>query len=143
MSEKYVIDAYAWIEYLVGSRAGEKIRSALEKETNEIYTCAVTVAEVVSKTAREDREFETAYDILLSNSQVVDIDEEISKEAGVLHCEMRKTKKDFGLADAYVLAVARTVNAKILTGDPHFRGVKEAVLINERFTPHTARGRVK
>jgi predicted nucleic acid-binding protein len=129
MSEKYVIDAYAWIEYLIGSKAGEKVKSILEKETNDIYTCAVTVAEVVSKTAREGREFEVAYDILLSNSQIVNIDEEISKEAGVLHCEMRKTNRDFGLADAYVLAVARTVNAKILTGDPHFRGVKEAVLI--------------
>jgi len=129
MSEKYVIDAYAWIEYLIGSKTGEKVKSVLEKETNEIYTCAATVAEVVSKTAREDREFETAYDILLSNSQIVNIDDEISKEAGVLHCEMRKTKRDFELADAYVLAVARTVNAKILTGDPHFRGVKEAVMI--------------
>ena len=129
MSEKYVIDAYAWIEYLIGSKTGEKVKSVLEKETNEIYTCAATVAEVVSKTAREDREFETAYDILLSNSQIVNIDDEISKEAGVLHCEMRKTKRDFELADAYVLAVARTVNAKILTGDPHFRGVKEAVVI--------------
>jgi predicted nucleic acid-binding protein len=129
MSEKYVVDAYAWIEYLIGSKVGEKVRSILEKETNEIYTCAVTVAEVVSKTAREGGEFETAYDILLSNSQIVNIDEEMSKEAGVLHCEMRKTKRDFGLADAYVLAVARTVNARILTGDPHFRSVKEAVLI--------------
>jgi predicted nucleic acid-binding protein len=129
MNEKYVIDAYAWIEYLVGSKAGEKVKSTLEKEANDIYTCAVTVAEVVSKTAREGREFETAYDILLSNSQIVNIDEEISKEAGVLHCEMRKTKRDFGLADAYVLAVARTINAKILTGDPHFRSVKEAILI--------------
>jgi predicted nucleic acid-binding protein len=129
MSEKYVIDAYAWIEYLIGSKAGEKVKSILEKETNDIYTCAITVAEVVNKTAREGREFETAYDILLSNSQIVNIDEEISKESGALHCEMRKTKRDFGLADAYVLAVARTVNAKILTGDPHFRSVKEAVLI--------------
>ena len=129
MSEKYVIDAYAWIEYLIGSKAGEKVKSILEKETNDIYTCAVTVAEVISKTAPEGREFETIYDILLSNSQIVNIDEEISKEAGVLHCEMRKTKRDFGLADVYVLAVARTVNAKILTGDPHFRSVKEAVLI--------------
>jgi predicted nucleic acid-binding protein len=129
MSEKYVIDAYAWIEYLIGSKAGEKVKAILEEETNDIYTCAVTVAEVVSKTAREGREFEIVYDILLSNSQIVNVDEEISKEAGVLHCEMRKTKRDFGFADAYVLAIARTANAKILTGDPHFRGVKEAVLI--------------
>jgi predicted nucleic acid-binding protein len=53
MNEKYVIDAYAWIEYLIGSRADEKVKSVLEEEGNEIFTCAVTIAGVVSKTARE------------------------------------------------------------------------------------------
>jgi len=129
MNEKYIIDAYAWVEYLIGSKAGNKVKSALEGENNEIYTCAVTVAEVVSKTVREGRDFETAYDILISNSRVIDVDEEISKEAGILHAEMRKTKRDFGLADAYVLAAARKINSKVLTGDIHFKGVKEAILI--------------
>jgi predicted nucleic acid-binding protein len=126
---RYVLDAYAWIEYLIGSKAGEKVRAVLEEETTEVYTGAVTVAEVVSKTAREGRDFEAAYDIVLSNSQVVNIDEEVSREAGVLHSEMRRTKKDFGLADAYVLAIARRIKSKVLTGDLHFNGVKEAILI--------------
>jgi len=129
MNEKYVIDAYAWIEYLIGSKSGEKVKFVLEEGNNETYTCAVTVAEVISKTAREGRDFETAYGILMSNSQVINVDEEVSKEAGVLHSEMRKTKKDFGLADAYVLAIARRINSKVLTGDFHFKGVKEAILI--------------
>jgi len=129
MNERYVIDAYAWIEYLIGSRAGEKVKSVLEEEGNEIFTCAVTVAEVVSKTARERRNFEAAYDILISNSQVVNVDEEVSREAGVLHSEMRKTKRNFGLADTYVLAVARRMKSKVLTGDIHFEGVGEAILI--------------
>ena len=46
-----------------------------------------------------------------------------------LHTEMRKTEKDFGLADAYVLATARKLKAKILTGDPHFKNVKDAILM--------------
>lgn len=129
MSEKYVVDAYAWIEYLIGSKSGEKVKAALEDGANEIYTCAVTVAEVVSKTARDGGDFEAAYDVLLTNSQVVNVDEEVSKEAGLLHSEMRKTRRDFGLADAYVLAVARRLKSRILTGDVHFKGLKGAVLI--------------
>jgi len=128
-TEKYVIDAYAWVEYLIGSKSGEKVKAVLEGENHEVFTCAVTVAEVVSKTAREGRDFMVVYDILLSNSQVVNVDEEVSKEAGLLHSEMRKTKGDFGLADAYVLAVARRIKSKVLTGDLHFKGVKEAILI--------------
>jgi len=42
---------------------------------------------------------------------------------------MRKTAKDFGLADAYVLATARRLKSKILTGDPHFKSLKEAIMI--------------
>jgi len=129
MTESYVIDAYAWVEYLIGSKSGEKVKDAVEKENNEIFTCAVTLAEVVSKTAREGRDFEVAYDILLSNSQVVNADEAVSKEAGILHSEMRRTQRDFGLADAFVLAAARRTKSKILTGDVHFKGLKGAILI--------------
>lgn len=126
---RYVVDAYAWIEYLIGSESGAKVNAVLEKETNEIYTCAVTVAEVISKVAREGREVQVAYDVLLSNSQIIDVNEELSKETGLLHAEMRKTEKDFGLADAYVLATARKLKSKILTGDAHFKSVKEAIII--------------
>jgi len=129
MTERYVIDAYAWIEYLIGSKSGEKVKDAVENENTEIFTCAVTLAEVISKTAREGRDFEVAYDILLSNSQIVNANETVAKEAGVLHSEMRRTHKDFGLADAFALAVARKTKSKILTGDVHFKDVKEAILI--------------
>jgi predicted nucleic acid-binding protein len=125
----YVVDAYAWIEYLIGSEAGSEVNTILENESNEIYTYAVTVAEVISKVSREGRDVKVAYDVLVNNSQVINVDEELSKETGLLHAEMRKTEKDFGLADAYVLATARKLKSKVLTGDKHFRSVKEAVLL--------------
>jgi predicted nucleic acid-binding protein len=126
---RYVIDAYAWIEYLIGSDTGKKVYAILEKEKIETYTCAVTVAEVVSKVAREGKDIKVAYDVLLSNSKIINADEELSKDAGLVHAEVRKTEKDFGLADAYVLATARQLKSKVLTGDPHFKNMKEAVLI--------------
>jgi len=126
---KYVVDAWAWVEYLIGSESGSKLREILDEEGSMVYTCAVSLGEVVSKVAREGKDVEAAYALLLSNSQIVNVDEELSKHAGLLHCEMRKTLKDFGLADAYVLATARRLKAKVLTGDLHFKGVKETVLI--------------
>ena len=48
---------------------------------------------------------------------------------GQKHAEMKSKIKDFGLADACVLAGAEKINAKILTGDPHFEGIKNAVMI--------------
>jgi predicted nucleic acid-binding protein len=125
----YVVDAWAWIEYLIGSEKGTKLEEILEDETTEVYTCAVTLAEIVSKVAREGKDTEIAYSLLLSNSQIVDADEELSKNAGLLHAEMRKTEKDFGLADSYVLAIATKMKAKIVTGDPHFKNVKDTILL--------------
>jgi len=125
-----VVDAWAWIEYLIGSEFGKKLNDVLyESKSSEVYTCAITLGEVISKVAREGRDVEAAYTILLSNSQIININEELSKHAGLLHYEMRKTLKDFGLADAYVFATAKMLKAKILTGDAHFKDIKEAVLI--------------
>ena len=124
-----MVDAWAWIEYLIGGNCGIKLKEVLEEEGSEVYTCTITLAEVISKVAREGRDVQAAYSMLLSNSQVVNADEELSLKAGLLHCEMRKTLKDFGLADAYVVATARRLKSKILTGDMHFKNVKEAVLI--------------
>ena len=105
------------------SEFGAKFKDILEEDGSEVYTCAVNLGEVVSNVARKGRAVEAAYTLLLTNSQVVNIREELSKQAGLLHCEMRKTLKDFGLADAYVFATARKLKAKVLTCDAHFKGV--------------------
>jgi predicted nucleic acid-binding protein len=132
MTDKYVIDAHAWIEYLMATDAGAKIRTILEQNTIQAYTCAVTIAEVTSKTRRTNRNVEEVYNTMLSNSEVINADDQLSKQAGIIHAEMRKSMKDFPLADAYVLATARLLNAKIITGDPHFKNIKEATLITRK-----------
>jgi predicted nucleic acid-binding protein len=126
---KYIVDAWAWIEYFRGTEYGAKLNDILEDPTTDIYTCAITVAEIISKTARENRDVEAAYNMLLSNSQIIKLDEQISKQAGLFHSEMRQTSKDFGIADAFVLAAAKKVEAKIITGDPHFNGLKNVIMI--------------
>jgi predicted nucleic acid-binding protein len=128
MSEQIVVDAYAWVEYLDGSRRGEKLRDLLESGA-ELYTSAVTLAEVVSKAARTGRDHNTAHRVICGNSTIVEADELLSYETGRLHAELRASIKDFGLSDAFVLATARKLEAKVLTGDPHFKDVKDAFMI--------------
>ena len=126
---KYIVDAWAWIEYFRGTQYGAKLNEILEDPTTDIYTCAITVAEIISKTARDGRDVDAAYDMLLSNSQIIKLDEQISKQAGLFHSKMRQTSKDFGIADAFLLAAANKLEAKIITGDPHFKGLKNAIMI--------------
>jgi predicted nucleic acid-binding protein len=128
MSDRYIADAYAWVEYLDGTPRGEKLRDILESGAD-VYTCTVTPAEGTSKAARTGRDPETAYAVIHGNSTITPADEQLSRSAGLLHAEARRTIHDFGLADAYVLATARTLHTRILTGDPHFKDIPEATTI--------------
>lgn len=126
---RYVIDSYAWIEYFIESKKGKIVGKIIESAENEIFTSIITIAEVSSVSKRENRDVELAYETIANLSKIFFINPQLAKEAGILHAETRKRVKDFGLADAFVLLTARKLGAKIVTGDPHFKGFKEAILI--------------
>ena len=126
---EYIMDAYSWIEYLDGSSRGVKARNIVESKKNKVYTCAVTIAEIVSKFLRRNFDPEIAFNAIIAGSHVIPVDDKLSFVAGQLHAEMRKHVKDFGLADAYLLACAKNYNAKIVTGDPRFKTVRGVVMI--------------
>ncbi len=119
---EYVIDAYAWVEYLEGSKHGERVNQIIKN--HKCFTSAVTLAEVVSKAKRAGKDSQAAFDAVVLNSRVLNVGEATAKNAGLLHAEMRKKSKDFGLADAFILA-QRTKNQRIVTGDQHFRGIED------------------
>lgn len=125
---KYIIDAYAWIEYLEGSSQGKKVKTILS-EAREVLTHAVTVAEVVSRIKRKGFDGEMAFTALQGLSQIVPASADFSKEVGLIHAETRAKIPGFGLADAFVLALARKTGGKIVTGDPHFKQEKEVVFL--------------
>ncbi len=126
---KYVLDSYAWIEYFLGSYKGEKVGKIVESESNELFTPSIVVAEVASITSREKRDAEQAYKNILMLSKTYPLDHELAKEAGILHAEMRKKMHDFGMADAVILLTARKLSAKVVTGDPHFKNIKDVIFI--------------
>ena len=123
------MDAYAWIEYLDGSSRGTKVRDILESPQNSIITSTITLAELVSKYVRNRRDPKVVISAVESNSTLQHADPQLAILAGEVHAEERRHKKDFGLADAFVLATARTKSSKVLTGDPHFKDLSEAVMV--------------
>jgi len=125
---KYIIDAYSWIEYMEGSLAGEKVRKIL-KSNNDIYSLNLTISEIVSRVKRKKGNVDIAYRSIVLNSKIIDLTPKMAREAGLLHAEIRKKVKDFGLVDAIILTLARSLNAKILTGDKHFKDFKESIMI--------------
>lgn len=126
---KFVMDAYAWIEYLNGSEKGKKVAEILEEEANDAFTPASAIAEVISKAIRENKDFKIALFYINNLSTVLSLTQEISILTAQIHSEIKKKNKEFGMLDAFVAATAKKINAKILTGDEHFKNFKEAVFI--------------
>ena len=126
---RLVIDSWGWIEYLQGSPAGVSVQEKILDERNEIYTHIVSVAEIISKAKRSNQDAEVAWKAVTS-SKVVSSDANEAREVGLLHAKVRLKRPNFGLADTFVLHLARRLEAKVLTGDPDFRGMDEVIFIS-------------
>lgn len=127
--DKFVVDAYAWIEYLIDSEKGRKAAKIIESETNHIFTSSATIAEIVSKILRENKDLKNALNYISNFSTIINVTPDIAAAAGHIHFEIKKKSKNFGMLDAFVAATAKNLNAKILTGDNDFKEFKEAVMI--------------
>ena len=126
---RILIDSSAWIEYLEGSSKGEKVREILS-DSNEVFVLTLMIAEVVSKVKRKGMDVDLAFNAITKNAKTLEISQEAAKEAGLLHADMRKKIKDFGLMDALILIAARKLKASILTSDSHFKNFKECIFID-------------
>ncbi|MBI5072248.1 PIN domain-containing protein [Candidatus Woesearchaeota archaeon] len=126
---KFVIDAYAWVEYFNGTTLGEKVKKIIENPSHTIYTNIITIAELSSYFGKRGYSFEEPKKILLSLSTIYTPTVEFAEEVGALHATIKKERKHIGLADIFVLSTAKKLEAKVVTGDEDFRGLKEALMI--------------
>ncbi|MEM2994783.1 MAG: type II toxin-antitoxin system VapC family toxin [Candidatus Bathyarchaeia archaeon] len=128
---KYVIDSYAWLEYFMGTVAGEKAKKIIESVAYEKLTPTICLAEIYVKVLRvegtEKAELQRAF--IKSRSALVPLTEEIAIEAAKIDVEMKKKIAGWGLADSIVLGTARKKKAKVLTGDEHFLNLPETAYI--------------
>ena len=135
---KIVVDTYAWIELLIGSQKGNRVKDLLE-EADEVYTPDTVLAETARKFLREGTDEETInrwIEIITDASVVTPIDSAIALEAAKCQSELITKAKNAkqnspSLFDAIVYATAKVKDCKILTGDEHFRNLPEVVWIGQ------------
>lgn len=133
---KIVVDAYAWVEIFIGSKKGDKAREKLT-ETDETYTPDVVMAEIARKYLREAVEEQTVLERLKTieeTSDIAPVDKNVAFESAKCYKELLEKAKTEGikapsLFDAIVLATARLLNAKVVTGDEHFKNLPETLWI--------------
>ena len=123
----YVIDSFAWIEYFVGSKAGELAKQYIE--SGESITPTVVIAELSEKYARLKQDFAPKLRFIVLKSRTVALDEDTATLAGTINVERKIKVNRWGLADSIILATARLQKAHVVTGDQHFSDLKEAIMI--------------
>jgi predicted nucleic acid-binding protein len=128
MSYEFVIDSYAWLEYFRGSASGRVAKGYIEGGA--AATSAVTLAELREKYLKEKWEsFEVDSDFLTTRTYLVPVEKTLALLAGEINHSRKKVVKDWGMADSLILATARNASAKVITGDRHFEGLAETIMI--------------
>jgi predicted nucleic acid-binding protein len=133
---KIVIDAYAWIEFFMGSEKGRQVKAIVES-ADEVYTPGTVLAEIARKYVREgadDKTVDARLEVMIAASNITHVDAKLALEAARCYLELvakaRKTKLNVpSLFDAIVLATGRSLDSKIVTGDEHFRNLSETIWI--------------
>ena len=119
---RFVLDSSAWIEYIRGTKIGEKVKAIAEDSQNTLLTPAVVCTEVISLAARSGDDPEKAERIIRELSFQPDEKWDYFFEAGKRHFEMRKKHKEISLVDAAVKVIAEKNNATLVTKDFHLQG---------------------
>lgn len=125
----YLIDTYAWIEYFLGSKKGERLKELFDDDKNEFYTVECCLAEIQGWALKNNQPFEELFKIIRMNSTLTELTPHDWIDAGKERFEQRKRQKDFGLIDATLLVKQKELGGKVISGDPHFKGMKQAVFL--------------
>ena len=129
-----MIDTYAWVEYLLGSRAGAKARAHIEGGHG--LTPSIVLSELrrwylreIEAGRRSQREMQTHFAYVESITEIVPLDAALALQAGETDFLMKKRVKDWPLADSIIYATAKSRSAQIVSGDSHFESLEDVVFI--------------
>lgn len=134
-----VFDSYAWIEYFAGTKKGSTVKELMEI-ADLIYTPSIVLLEIANKYSREGFDVSIIKERLriIRELSIVDpIRDSIlvslrdAQETLNRNIERLGMKRKPSMMDYYLLALAKNIRAKIVTGDKHFRGLDLVVYLGE------------
>ena len=125
----YIVDAYAWVEYSIGSESGLILKKLLNNKNNKFVTMECTISELKTYCLRTNKDFSRMYIVLKINSIILPVLTNNWLEAAEVRHEIRKKIKDFGLIDSILVAKQNELKCWVVSGDTHFENLKNIVYI--------------
>jgi len=122
-TESRLLDSSIWLSYFYAEMSD--VKKMIESDTI-LYTSSLTIFEVKRKLKRDHKtkKIQEVMNFIKERGIIVDITEEIAENAADL-----SAKFDLHAMDALIYACALSVNAQLITGDPHFRDIEGVNLI--------------
>ena len=127
---RYVLDSYALLAYLRAEPGGDEVKGLLEevqKGQAEIYLSLINLGEVAyiverrRGTAVADEVIERVHSLPVL---ITDVDKK-----RVLDAAHIKANHAISYADAFAVALAKELDAPVITADPEFRKVESLVQV--------------
>ncbi len=130
MPERFVLDSFALVALFQNEVSASRVESLIERAAQgacELSITSVNLGEVIYL-IQQRRGPEQAADVLRGFDRapisLVDVDRELALDAAHLKAEHR-----MGYLDCFVAALARQLDAAVVTGDPDFQQVEHVVAI--------------
>ena len=130
MKANVLIDSSGWIEYFREGPLIEKYAPYILKADPKTHiTPSIVLYEVYKKIKKEQDEERAleAYGYILAYTKTVPLTEDIAIEAADV-----SLGEGLSMADAIIRATANKFNAKVVTGDRHFKGLTDVVYIGPK-----------
>jgi predicted nucleic acid-binding protein len=125
----YIIDTYAWIEYINGSNKALILKRLFQNPNNKFITMECCIAELAGFSLKKNLNFEKIFELVKTNSIILPVLTKNWIEAAKIRSELRKKIQHFGLIDAILVSKQKELKSKVISGDPHFKTLKNIVYI--------------
>lgn len=129
MTTEVLFDTWAWWEVLARSAVGKRITARYED--SQIHTSAWALGELAAKLhamGRADRMGQVAA-VVQARGRIIEVDADLAIVGASLRVELRRKDGHASLGDGVMLATARRLGVKLVSGDGAFAGQKDVVSV--------------
>jgi len=122
----FVIDTWVWVEYYLGEDS--RVNEYVENDSLDLFTSTITLTEII-KFLHQNHETPENIRQVVSEIGIRSLVIPVTEDIAILAGEFRNEGFSGGIADTIILATARAGGHKVVTGDPHFKALSDAVFI--------------
>ena len=125
-----LVDTWAWIEMMMGSKQGDRVRTVILNNPD-LFISILTIYELRYR-IEQLKDSESAISIInqiTEHVEVIPVDNQIAMLGGTIKLGQCHGKTKMGAVDCMILATARLHGLKILTGNKHFNGLEETIIL--------------